>query len=60
MVSSVPGDDTIQSAREALREKISKYLTRAEVLKGQVRREIVSVQQIHIKHNDVRLCKSIS
>ncbi|KAL4002783.1 MIT (microtubule interacting and transport) domain family protein [Acanthocheilonema viteae] len=45
-------DDTVESAREALREKISKYLTRAEVLKGQMKPEILSVQQIHIMHND--------
>uniref|UniRef100_A0A8R1U044 MITD1 C-terminal phospholipase D-like domain-containing protein n=1 Tax=Onchocerca volvulus TaxID=6282 RepID=A0A8R1U044_ONCVO len=46
------GDDTIESTKEVLREKISKYLSRAEVLKGQTKPEILSVQQMHIMHND--------
>uniref|UniRef100_A0A1I8EQ00 MIT domain-containing protein n=1 Tax=Wuchereria bancrofti TaxID=6293 RepID=A0A1I8EQ00_WUCBA len=48
----ISGEDTVESAREVLRERISKYLTRAEVLKGQMKPEILLVQQIHIMHND--------
>lgn len=51
----ISGDDTVESAKEALRGKILKYLTRAEILKGQMKPEILSVQQIHIMHNDVWL-----
>ncbi|CAG9531997.1 unnamed protein product [Cercopithifilaria johnstoni] len=52
LLGAMSCDDSVGSAKEALREKISKYLTRAEVLKGQMKPEIVSVQQIHIMHND--------
>lgn len=54
------GDDTTETAKEVLREKISRYLARAETLKGQIKPEILSVQQIHIGHNDVWLTIHIS
>ncbi|VIO92129.1 Uncharacterized protein BM_BM12562 [Brugia malayi] len=55
LLGALSCDDTVESAREVLRERISKYLTRAEILKGQMKPEILLVQQIHIMHNDVWL-----
>ncbi|VDK74522.1 unnamed protein product [Litomosoides sigmodontis] len=55
LLGAMSCDDTVESAKEALRGKILKYLTRAEELKGQMKPEILSVQQIHIMHNDVWL-----
>lgn len=52
LLGALSCDDTVESAREVLRERISKYLTRAEILKGQMKPEILLVQQIHIMHND--------
>ncbi|VDM07591.1 unnamed protein product [Wuchereria bancrofti] len=52
LLGALSCEDTVESAREVLRERISKYLTRAEVLKGQMKPEILLVQQIHIMHND--------
>ncbi|EFO25055.1 MIT domain-containing protein [Loa loa] len=52
LLGAMSCDDTVESTREVLREKISKYLARAEILKGQMKPEILSVEQINIMHND--------
>ncbi|VDN02049.1 unnamed protein product [Thelazia callipaeda] len=53
LLEALTCDDSTENNKQLLREKISKYLMRAEVLKGQTKREVLSVQQIHIKHNDI-------
>lgn len=52
LLAAMSCDDTAETSKEVLREKISKYLGRAEMLKGQIKPEVVSVEQIHIGHND--------
>uniref|UniRef100_A0A915Q8D3 MIT domain-containing protein n=1 Tax=Setaria digitata TaxID=48799 RepID=A0A915Q8D3_9BILA len=52
LLEAMSCNDSTDSVKEALRNKISKYLARAEVLRGQIKPEVLSVDQIHIKHND--------
>ncbi|MCP9258100.1 Proteasome activator complex subunit 3 [Dirofilaria immitis] len=52
LLSAMSCNETTENTREILREKISKYLARAEVLKGQTKPEILAVHQMHIMHNE--------